>query len=257
MSEPTYAWEVDEKIAKLEADLSEERAQRRELAAALVRVTEERDRLAEENLAVHIDLAQELHSVDDLRAQLDDAQATASMRAGQLRASRVLLDEAQTSAAEHAKRHAEIIDEQVRERAQLVDALDAARADRAWEAKRANEAARLSAEARDRADDLNGVIDGLREQLDVVERDRLDYDNWALNVLVEHRLTYDPGDLTTPIAAYLRELTAERDRLGDKANQLVQAHDERRAERDEARSEVKRVEELNRVSRRLAREESP
>jgi chromosome segregation ATPase len=58
VSEPTYAWEVaddyearfreyEDKVNTLAADLLEERAQRREVGEALVRVTEERDELTE------------------------------------------------------------------------------------------------------------------------------------------------------------------------------------------------------------------
>lgn len=103
---------------------------------------------------------------------------------------------------------------------------------------RANEAARLSAEARDRNDDQDKVIADLREQVSIVDSDRLTYDAWALNVLTEHGLTYDIADLRTPIADYLRALTAERDRLGEHAQHLVNRCAEFRTERDEARAEL-------------------
>lgn len=107
--------------------------------------------------------------------------------------------------------------------------------------ERANEAARLSAEARDRANDQDKVIADLREQVSIVDSDRLTYDAWALNVLTEHGLTYDIADLRTPIADYLRALTAERDRLGEQAQHLVNRCTEFRTERDEARAEVVRL----------------
>lgn len=118
---------------------------------------------------------------------------------------------------------------------------DEARAEVERAHARANEAARLSADARDDAEAKDAVIANLREQLGIVEGDRLNNDNWALNVLAEHNLGYNLDDLLTPIAEYLRALTAERDRLGNYANALVQKFGEVRDERDEARAEVVRL----------------
>lgn len=57
---------------------------------------------------------------------------------------------------------------------ELADIVDQLIRDRDWEHERANEAARLSAEARDQADDLRRQIGELREQIGTVESDRLD-----------------------------------------------------------------------------------
>lgn len=113
---------------------------------------------------------------------------------------------------------------------QLSDLLDSAELEMERAQARANEAARLSADARDDAEARDAVIADLREHIGIVEGDRMSYDAWALNVLAEHGLSYTLDDLLLPIAQYLRELTAERDRLGNLANQLVQQLDAARSE---------------------------
>lgn len=77
---------------------------------------------------------------------------------------------------------------------------------------RANEAARLSAQARDDADSLRAVIGALREQLEIVESDRTDFDAWTVKVAIKHGLPDEPETRDT-IARYLDEVVAERDRL--------------------------------------------
>lgn len=55
---------------------------------------------------------------------------------------------------------------------------------------RANEAARLSADARDEAEALNKVIADLRERVEIVEQDRMDLAAWAVNLATKHHADY-------------------------------------------------------------------
>jgi chromosome segregation ATPase len=201
VSEPTYAWEVaddyearfreyEDKVGTLAADLIEERAQRREVGEALVRVTEERDELTE--------------AIDRLRQRT----------------------------IEHGERHQKIFDAWLRERAQLIDERDEARdevvrlgRDREWEMKRANEAARLSADALDVAEDLRRQIAALRKQVEIVQRDRLDQDNAALNILVEHSIEYTLDDLFGPIAEYIRAVRADNATLAEYGDKAVEGRE--------------------------------
>lgn len=67
---------------------------------------------------------------------------------------------------------------------------------------RANEAARLSAAARDEADDLRKTIEGLREQVGIVEDARTDRDLWAINLIAQHGIDCELAD--DPFAAVAR-----------------------------------------------------
>src|SRR6185369_10383264 len=89
---------------------------------------------------------------------------------------------------------------------------DEARVERDAAFVRANEAARLSAEARDRSDDLAATIEPLREQIRDLEGERLDRDAWACNIAATHNYPSDedPYEL---IRQGLRDLAAENARL--------------------------------------------
>jgi len=72
---------------------------------------------------------------------------------------------------------------------------------------RANEAARLSAAARDEADDLRKTIEDLREQIGIVQDARTERDLWAVNLIAEHGIDCElPGDPFAAIAWYIGEL---------------------------------------------------
>jgi uncharacterized protein (DUF3084 family) len=76
------------------------------------------------------------------------------------------------------------------------------------ERDRANEAARLSAEARDQADDLRTEIGELGEQIEILEQDRTSRDAWAVNLCTELGLYSHPYEVAhefEAIAARLRE----------------------------------------------------
>lgn len=71
---------------------------------------------------------------------------------------------------------------------------------------RANEAARLSAAARDEADDLRKTIEDLREQIGVVEDARTDRDLWAINLIAEHQIDCElAGDTYAAVARYIHD----------------------------------------------------
>ena len=88
----------------------------------------------------------------------------------------------------------------------------ALRRDRKWEADRANEAARLSADARDRADDLARQIEKLKEKLAIVEDDRTSRDAWAVNLGLRYDLSedLDPYDA---IRRYLQKVILQRNEI--------------------------------------------
>lgn len=67
--------------------------------------------------------------------------------------------------------------------AAMRDEIEALKRDRQWELNRANEAARLSADARDQADDLRREIERLNERVAIVESDRSAWDAWAFRVV--------------------------------------------------------------------------
>lgn len=96
--------------------------------------------------------------------------------------------------------------------------VEALKTDRAWEAKRANEAARLSAEARDQADDLRRQIEALNEHVSIVEGDRTDNDRWAVNLVVEFDL--DPPAKLDPYDAIARGLREWRQRTEQQSEQI-------------------------------------
>jgi len=76
------------------------------------------------------------------------------------------------------------------------------------ERDRADEAARLSAEARDQADDLRTEIGKLGEQIEILEQDRTSRDAWAVNLCTELDLYKHPYEVASEfeaIAARLRE----------------------------------------------------
>lgn len=93
--------------------------------------------------------------------------------------------------------------------------------------ERANEAARLSADARDRADDLAKTIEQLREQVAIVEDDRTAVDAWVVNVAMEHGLPDDPATHLDTIARYLREEVAARKDLSHYATILERDRSDR------------------------------
>lgn len=94
---------------------------------------------------------------------------------------------------------------------------------------RANEAARLSAAARDEADDLRKRIAELQEQVEILEDDRTDRDAWAVRICTEHKI-YDalPGvaDEFDAIAARLSAYRREMATLVEFAGKAVRARDE-------------------------------
>lgn len=222
---------------------------------------------------------------DELRAALREEQGAHTMTFSSFeifvesaqetaRKLRTQLEQTQDEALAHAARHAAIFDAHLRQVADLTDERDEARAEvhaageeirrlkealdvvtaslgRAFE--RANEAARLSAQARDDADALNKVIADLQEHIAIVEGDRTDTDVWALNVIAEHGIEHEPGDLLAAIATYIRECkdaiatyrhvadksieareqyAQEAERLGAQAQHLVNRANEFRAARD-------------------------
>lgn len=140
----------------------------------------------------------------------------------------------------------------VEQHQKLIDSLSIAKADRRFAEDRANEAARLSAQARDDADALNVVIADLREQVDIVEGDRLANDAWAVNVIVEHDIgnviEHQAGDEFAAIAKYIRAVRTDNATLAEFGDRAVEsrdwAFDQLRgvtAERDEAKAEVSRL----------------
>ena len=84
--------------------------------------------------------------------------------------------------------------------------------DRKWEANRANEAARLSAAARGRADDLARQIEKLQEKLAAVDDDRTSRDAWAVNLGLRYDLSedLDPYDA---IRRYLQKVILQRNEI--------------------------------------------
>jgi len=114
------------------------------------------------------------------------------------------------------------------ERDRLYEETEAVKHDRAWEANRANEAARLSADARDRADDLARQIEKLQEQVAAVESDRTSRDAWAVRVGIRYDLSYEL-DPYEAISRHLQKVVAQRnDYMADLAAKIV--------ERDAARA---------------------
>jgi len=75
-----------------------------------------------------------------------------------------------------------------------------------FERERANEAARLSAEARDQADDLRTEIGTLREQIEILEQDRLERDAWAVNLCTELDLYKHPYEVANEFGAIAARL---------------------------------------------------
>lgn len=135
-----------------------------------------------------------------------------------------------------------------RERDEARAEVAALQKDRAWEANRANEAARLSADARDVADAHLKTIADLREQVGIIEADRLAYDAWALKVIAEHEIEYDMGDPLPVIAAFIRAVRKDNATLAGLVDRVVEAREyyyrqleEAVSERDEARAEVVRL----------------
>lgn len=82
---------------------------------------------------------------------------------------------------------------------------------------RANEAARLSADARDEVADRDKTIADLRQQVEIVERDRLDRDAWAVNLAYLHHAGYRECPGVDPFKAIEEALSdvAELLRLND------------------------------------------
>lgn len=90
----------------------------------------------------------------------------------------------------------------------LREEITALRSDRQFELNRANEAARLSAAARDDADHLRRELAHLQDHVADVERDRLDTDAWAVNLVAELGLPHD-GEPFEMIARHVRHLTRQ------------------------------------------------
>ena len=115
---------------------------------------------------------------------------------------------------------------------------------------RANEAARLSAAARDHADDLRKKIADQSEQIADLERDRLDRDAWAVRVATEHNLYDLPLDVDDEYGAIAARLEAYRTEMaiqvefGAKAvrmrDQLFHEVEQLRVERDAVRDAARR-----------------
>jgi len=132
--------------------------------------------------------------------------------------------------------------------ATLRQEVTALNADREWEAKRANEAARLSADARDQAEDLRRQIEGLNEQVAIVEGDRTNNDRWAVNLVA--RFDLDPPGVKDPYDAIARGLREWRQHVLDaeaKLEAMVRTRAEAkaaRAERDALRQAATRVVQL-------------
>ncbi len=117
-------------------------------------------------------------------------------------------DEARDAADGYAAANQRIEDHLVAAIAERDEARAEAEAERT-EARRAqaraNEAARLSADARDDAEARDEVIADLREQLGIVEGDRLNVMAWVVNTSIEFGLGDDPALWLPDIAAYMRE----------------------------------------------------
>lgn len=148
---------------------------------------------------------------------------------------------------------------------ELLDRIAALKEDRAWEARRANEAARLSAEARDDADHLRKQIADLQEQVKIVEEDRTRHDAWAVRVCHQHGIDLDRqvDDLDGAIARYIVVLKAERDQAiahdrqpyptADAFEKACAALEKHRARADAAEADRDRVWAVIQAAREAAR----
>ena len=100
----------------------------------------------------------------------------------------------------------------------------------AAERERANEAARLSAEARDQADELRKGLEDLRDFASILERDRTERDDWVTRVAEEFGLSAGYDDPWGAVPALYYEIEKHMARV--------------KTERDEARAELLRKADL-------------
>ena len=122
---------------------------------------------------------------------------------------------------EENERFAETIRSLRRQVRTLTDERDDARAEIARAHARANEAARLSANARDDAEALNGVIAELREQIGIVEGDRTTTDAWAVNLAYQHHAGYRLDTASVDPYVAITECLADRETLREFADKAV------------------------------------
>lgn len=111
------------------------------------------------------------------------------------------------------------------------------------ERKRANKAARLSAEARDAADDLRTRIANQAETIADLECQRMDRDSWAVRVCTEHNLYELPLNVEDEFAAIDAALTAACRDLATEAefaDKAVRVREEALAEVEQLRAQVER-----------------
>jgi hypothetical protein len=94
----------------------------------------------------------------------------------------------------------------------------------AAERERANEAARLSAEARDQADELRKGLEDLRDFASILERDRTERDDWVMRVAEEFGLSAGYDDPWGAVPALYYEIEKHMTRAETVIERVLQLH---------------------------------